>query len=177
MIRQESSELHQHLPRACQRHYGDLCAAEAGALPEGPGFCLVGWCGLRWHSHLPFRACRGARPPSAAHVSDSAPSPQVSLSHECTRAVMKLMYCPHCRGMASVKPCSNYCLNVVKGCLANQADLNTEWKYLMGKVASLLTASRHLSNSLRPLESTERATGRAEGDSFAPLFLCLQSEV
>uniref|UniRef100_A0A8C6YPD3 Glypican-1 n=1 Tax=Nothoprocta perdicaria TaxID=30464 RepID=A0A8C6YPD3_NOTPE len=56
---------------------------------------------------------------------------QVSLSHECTRAVMKLMYCPHCRGMSSVKPCNNYCLNVVKGCLANQADLNTEWKYLM----------------------------------------------
>ncbi|KAM8804971.1 GPC1 protein, partial [Eudromia elegans] len=56
---------------------------------------------------------------------------QVSLSHECTRAVMKLTYCPHCRGMSSVKPCNNYCLNVVKGCLANQADLNTEWKYLM----------------------------------------------
>ncbi|KAL2300939.1 hypothetical protein Nmel_011491 [Mimus melanotis] len=44
---------------------------------------------------------------------------------------MKLMYCPHCRGMSSVKPCNNYCLNVVKGCLANQADLSTEWKYLM----------------------------------------------
>lgn len=48
---------------------------------------------------------------------------------------MKLMYCPHCRGMASVRPCNNYCLNVVKGCLANQADLSTEWKYLMGKMA------------------------------------------
>ncbi|KFO55987.1 Glypican-1, partial [Corvus brachyrhynchos] len=56
---------------------------------------------------------------------------QVSLSHECTRAIMKLMYCPHCRGMSSVRPCNNYCLNVVKGCLANQADLSTEWKYLM----------------------------------------------
>lgn len=52
---------------------------------------------------------------------------------------MKLMYCPHCRGMSSVKPCNNYCLNVVKGCLANQADLNTEWKYLMGKVAFAAT--------------------------------------
>uniref|UniRef100_A0A8V0ZS88 Glypican-1 n=1 Tax=Gallus gallus TaxID=9031 RepID=A0A8V0ZS88_CHICK len=62
---------------------------------------------------------------------------QVSLSHECTRAVMKLMYCPHCRGMASVKPCSNYCLNVVKGCLANQADLNTEWKYLMDALVAV----------------------------------------
>lgn len=67
--------------------------------------------------------------------------PQVSLSHECTRAIMKLMYCPHCRGMSSVKPCSNYCLNVVKGCLANQADLNTEWKYLMGKMAFLSCSS------------------------------------
>lgn len=54
--RQGSSELHQH------RH-GDLCAAEAGALPGFPVLCLVGWFGLRWHSHLPFRACRGARPP------------------------------------------------------------------------------------------------------------------
>lgn len=68
---------------------------------------------------------------------DSVLSPQVSLSHECTRAIMKLMYCPHCRGMSSVRPCNNYCLNVVKGCLANQADLNTEWKYLMGKMAFL----------------------------------------
>ncbi|XP_006637812.1 glypican-1 isoform X1 [Lepisosteus oculatus] len=56
---------------------------------------------------------------------------QVPLSPECTRALMKLMYCPHCRGMPSVKPCINYCRNVMKGCLANQADLDTEWRNLI----------------------------------------------
>lgn len=62
-----------------------------------------------------------------------SPLRQVSLSPDCTKALMKLVYCPHCRGMASVKPCSNYCSNVMKGCLANQADLDPEWQNLIGK--------------------------------------------
>ncbi|XP_041863378.1 glypican-1 [Melanotaenia boesemani] len=56
---------------------------------------------------------------------------QVSLGPECSKALMKLVYCPHCRGLASVKPCSNYCSNVMKGCLANQADLDPEWQNLI----------------------------------------------
>ncbi|CAG5896751.1 unnamed protein product [Menidia menidia] len=55
---------------------------------------------------------------------------QVPLSQECMRAMMRMTYCPHCRGMPSAKPCSNYCSNVMKGCLANQADLNSEWRNL-----------------------------------------------
>ncbi|KAA0718681.1 Glypican-1 Secreted glypican-1 [Triplophysa tibetana] len=55
---------------------------------------------------------------------------QVSLSTECVRAVMKMTYCPHCNGVAFAKPCSNYCKNVMKGCLANQADLDSEWRNL-----------------------------------------------
>lgn len=57
---------------------------------------------------------------------------QVRLSQDCMRAIMKMTYCPHCRGMASARPCANYCTNVMKGCLANQADLNTEWRHLAG---------------------------------------------
>ncbi|XP_069752445.1 glypican-1-like [Narcine bancroftii] len=56
---------------------------------------------------------------------------QVPPSPECARAMMRLMYCPHCRSMASVKPCNNYCLNILKGCLANQADLDSEWRNLV----------------------------------------------
>ncbi|XP_071369533.1 glypican-1-like [Centroberyx affinis] len=56
---------------------------------------------------------------------------QVSLSPECVKALMKLVYCPHCRSLASVKPCPNYCSNVMKGCLANQADLDAEWQNLI----------------------------------------------
>ncbi|TDH08822.1 hypothetical protein EPR50_G00101880 [Perca flavescens] len=56
---------------------------------------------------------------------------QVHLSPECMKALMKLVYCPHCHGIASVKPCSNYCSNVMKGCLANQADLDPEWQNII----------------------------------------------
>ncbi|XP_072883367.1 glypican-6-like [Hemitrygon akajei] len=58
----------------------------------------------------------------------------------CIRALMKMMYCPYCRGVPTVKPCNNYCLNVMKGCLANQADLDTEWNLFID--AMLLVAER-----------------------------------
>ncbi|TKC45793.1 hypothetical protein EI555_012235 [Monodon monoceros] len=52
---------------------------------------------------------------------------KVSPTPGCIRALMKMLYCPYCRGLPTVRPCNNYCLNVMKGCLANQADLDTEW--------------------------------------------------
>uniref|UniRef100_A0A3B3WVC9 Glypican-1 n=1 Tax=Poecilia mexicana TaxID=48701 RepID=A0A3B3WVC9_9TELE len=55
---------------------------------------------------------------------------QVPLSQKCVGAIMRMTYCPHCRGMPTAKPCANYCSNVMKGCLANQADLHTEWSHL-----------------------------------------------
>ncbi|XP_039193576.1 glypican-6 isoform X1 [Crotalus tigris] len=58
----------------------------------------------------------------------------------CIRALMKMLYCPYCRGLPTVKPCNNYCLNVMKGCLANQADLDTEWNLFVD--AMLLVADR-----------------------------------
>ncbi|XP_024142474.1 glypican-6b [Oryzias melastigma] len=58
----------------------------------------------------------------------------------CLRALTKMLYCPFCQGMPAVKPCKNYCLNVMKGCLANQADLNPEWNQYID--AMLLVAQR-----------------------------------
>lgn len=58
---------------------------------------------------------------------------QVSPTPGCIRALMKMLYCPYCRGLPTVRPCNNYCLNVMKGCLANQADLDTEWNLFIGK--------------------------------------------
>lgn len=60
---------------------------------------------------------------------------QVSPTPGCIRALMKMLYCPYCRGLPTVRPCKNYCLNVMKGCLANQADLDTEWNLFIGKGA------------------------------------------
>ncbi|KAM6446487.1 glypican-6 isoform 2-T2 [Liasis olivaceus] len=65
---------------------------------------------------------------------------KVSPTPGCIRALMKMLYCPYCRGLPTVKPCSNYCLNVMKGCLANQADLDIEWNLFID--AMLLVADR-----------------------------------
>lgn len=58
---------------------------------------------------------------------------QVSASPSCVRAAMKMLYCPYCSGQVALKPCQNYCLNVMRGCLANQADLDTEWNNFLGE--------------------------------------------
>ncbi|XP_053184360.1 glypican-6-like isoform X2 [Scomber japonicus] len=65
---------------------------------------------------------------------------KVSSSPPCIRALTKMLYCPFCQGMPTVKPCKNYCLNVMKGCLANQADLDPEWNQYID--AMLLVAQR-----------------------------------
>lgn len=59
-----------------------------------------------------------------------------------TQALLKMMYCPHCRGLVSVKPCYNYCFNVMRGCLANQGDLDAEWNIFMGKAIWVKTACK-----------------------------------
>ncbi|KAM9343856.1 glypican-6b [Pholidichthys leucotaenia] len=65
---------------------------------------------------------------------------KVSCTPACIRALTKMLYCPFCQGMPAVKPCKNYCLNVMKGCLANQADLDPEWNLYID--AMLLVAQR-----------------------------------
>ncbi|XP_068602321.1 glypican-6b [Brachionichthys hirsutus] len=65
---------------------------------------------------------------------------KVSSTPACIRALTKMLYCPFCQGMPSLKPCKNYCLNVMKGCLANQADLDPEWNLYID--AMLLVAQR-----------------------------------
>ncbi|XP_059919140.1 glypican-2 [Gadus macrocephalus] len=52
---------------------------------------------------------------------------KLSAGSECARALMRQWYCPLCRGVPTLRPCHSLCLNVMKGCLANQADLDTEW--------------------------------------------------
>ncbi|XP_061925147.1 glypican-6-like isoform X2 [Entelurus aequoreus] len=65
---------------------------------------------------------------------------KVSSTPACMRAMTKMSYCHLCQGMPAIKPCKNYCLNVMKGCLANQADLDSEWNHYID--AMLLVAQR-----------------------------------
>ncbi|KPP76932.1 hypothetical protein Z043_103685 [Scleropages formosus] len=68
----------------------------------------------------------------------------VSVTPACARALTKLLYCPYCRALPSLKPCVNYCLNVMKGCLANQADLDPEWNLFIGGIISMSAAVSYL---------------------------------
>ncbi|XP_021331406.1 glypican-6a isoform X1 [Danio rerio] len=65
---------------------------------------------------------------------------KVNISPGCSKALTKMWYCPYCGGMSGLKPCANYCQNVMRGCLANQADLDPEWNLFID--AMLLVADR-----------------------------------
>ncbi|XP_076149890.1 glypican-5 isoform X2 [Alosa pseudoharengus] len=50
------------------------------------------------------------------------------LSRDCSRALVRMQYCAHCRGLTLIKPCPGYCLNVLRGCLASLTELNAPWR-------------------------------------------------
>ncbi|XP_061776076.1 glypican-5 isoform X2 [Nerophis ophidion] len=52
----------------------------------------------------------------------------VSLSKECMKGLVKMVYCSHCRGLTLIKPCVGYCLNVMRGCLASISELDQPWR-------------------------------------------------
>nr|ANS60428.1 GPC1-6 [Platynereis dumerilii] len=62
---------------------------------------------------------------------------KVQPTKECEKALLKLLYCPYCRGMANVQPCDNYCLNVMKGCLAYHSELNQDWNNYINEMLKL----------------------------------------
>ncbi|XP_006739133.1 glypican-4 [Leptonychotes weddellii] len=64
----------------------------------------------------------------------------VSPTAQCAEALLKMLYCSHCQGLVSVKPCYNYCSNIMRGCLANQGDLEFEWNNFID--AMLMVAER-----------------------------------
>ncbi|XP_076330728.1 glypican-6-like isoform X1 [Tachypleus tridentatus] len=80
---------------------------------------------------------------------------EVRPSQECSRALMKMSYCPHCHGLPDLKPCGNYCLNVMKGCLAYHADLNSEWNSYIDALLMLahrLETSFNIEAVIDPIE-------------------------
>lgn len=63
----------------------------------------------------------------------------VSLSKECVKGLVKMVYCSHCRGLTLIKPCVGYCLNVMRGCLASVSELDQPWR----KYSTLLEQLTH----------------------------------
>uniref|UniRef100_A0A8C3SN94 Glypican 5 n=1 Tax=Chelydra serpentina TaxID=8475 RepID=A0A8C3SN94_CHESE len=51
-----------------------------------------------------------------------------AITKECSKALVKMQYCPHCQGLTLIRPCMGYCLNVMRGCLASVSELDTQWR-------------------------------------------------
>ncbi|XP_038007758.1 glypican-5 isoform X5 [Motacilla alba alba] len=49
-------------------------------------------------------------------------------SRDCSRALLRMQYCPHCQGLTLSKPCMGYCLNTIRGCLAGVAEVDLHWR-------------------------------------------------
>lgn len=67
---------------------------------------------------------------------------------ECHDALMRMTYCPKCLSMTKhTKPCSGYCLNVVRGCIAKYvAELDLPWNGYVEGIENLLGAMKRSNN-------------------------------
>ena len=52
---------------------------------------------------------------------------KIQAKDECAEALTKMSSCPACQGLPAIQPCTSYCLNVMKGCLAHHAQLAESW--------------------------------------------------
>ncbi|CAH1279129.1 unnamed protein product [Diabrotica balteata] len=67
---------------------------------------------------------------------------------ECHDALLKMTYCPKCLGLwKHTKPCSGYCLNVLRGCITKYvAELDLPWNGFVEGIESLVNAMKRSSN-------------------------------
>lgn len=78
---------------------------------------------------------------------------QIRLNADCTSALTKMQHCGSCKGYTE-KPCTNYCVNVIKGCLHYFNELDTEWENFAGamdKVAERLLGSFNIVMVVEPI--------------------------
>ncbi|KAG1927404.1 glypican-6b [Pimephales promelas] len=52
---------------------------------------------------------------------------EVSMSAVCVSGFTRMLYCSQCVALPTLKPCSEYCLQLMKTCLADRAELDPDW--------------------------------------------------
>ncbi|XP_047348981.1 division abnormally delayed protein [Vespa velutina] len=69
----------------------------------------------------------------------SGTSPQ---QESCYNALLRMTYCPRCNGIgATIRPCSGFCTNVMRGCLTESAsELDLAWSGYVETVERLVVA-------------------------------------
>uniref|UniRef100_UPI00358E94A7 glypican-5-like isoform X2 n=1 Tax=Myxine glutinosa TaxID=7769 RepID=UPI00358E94A7 len=57
------------------------------------------------------------------NLTDSTP-----LSVSCSHALLRSLYCQHCRGLTLIRPCTGLCLNTMRGCLLGFSEISPHFK-------------------------------------------------
>ncbi|XP_028929772.1 glypican-5-like isoform X2 [Ornithorhynchus anatinus] len=65
----------------------------------------------------------------------------LTITKDCSKALVKMQYCPHCQGLTLIRPCAGYCLNVMRGCLASVSELDAQWR-------EYISTLEHLTNEM-----------------------------
>uniref|UniRef100_A0A3B4UFY6 Glypican-3 n=1 Tax=Seriola dumerili TaxID=41447 RepID=A0A3B4UFY6_SERDU len=68
-------------------------------------------------------------------------------SRDCSRALLRLWYCPHCQGMLGPPACRGFCQAVMQGCLGGAAEVQPHWSsYVdgLGKLAGSMRAEKDM---------------------------------
>lgn len=67
---------------------------------------------------------------------------------QCHDALVRMTYCPKCQGLTKhTKPCSGYCLNVLRGCITKYvSELDLPWNGYVEGIESLLNAIKRSNN-------------------------------
>ncbi|KAJ8270204.1 hypothetical protein GJAV_G00111580 [Gymnothorax javanicus] len=79
-----------------------------------------------------------------------------TLSRDCARALVRMQYCPHCRGLTLIKPCVGYCLNVMRGCLVGHTELDRPWRRffnILHDIANSMAGAHNLELALLGVRS------------------------
>ncbi|XP_028260069.1 glypican-5-like isoform X2 [Parambassis ranga] len=69
---------------------------------------------------------------------------KATLSRECGRALVRMQYCSHCKGMTLIRPCTGLCVNIMRGCLVGVSELGAPWGslvVLLQRLAATLATS------------------------------------
>lgn len=63
-------------------------------------------------------------------------------SRDCSRALLRLWYCPHCQGMLGPPACRGFCQAVMHGCLGGAAEVQPHWRNYVDGLGKLAGAMR-----------------------------------
>ncbi len=61
---------------------------------------------------------------------------------DCSRALLRLWYCPHCQGMLGPPACRGFCQAVMHGCLGGAAEVQPHWRSYVDGLGKLAGAMR-----------------------------------